>query len=74
MDRQPIIICYTAHLDENQQKVAAAVGFDMIIQGMITREIMKDIIELTCKRKELFDNYAKLLLQNMSQGKKYTRK
>ena len=46
----------------------------MIVQGMITREIMQDIVDLSDKKQEIFDDYVKLIHQNVDKVVKSTGK
>ena len=46
----------------------------MIVQGMITREIMQDIVDLSDKKQEIFGDYVKLMHQNVDKVVKSTGK
>ena len=45
--------------------MAEDAGFDMIINGMLTREILQDIVDLSYEKQKLFDDYVQLLDQNL---------
>ena len=63
LDRQPLIICYTAHLDHNQLNIAKDAGFDMVVEGRITKDLIEEILYVLNKRQKLFDDYAQLYEQ-----------
>ena len=48
-------------MDENNEKIAKEAGFDLIVEGMITKAIMEDIVFMASKKQKLFADYVKLL-------------
>lgn len=58
INRQPLIVCNSSYLDESEELLAEKVGFDIIVTGIMSQQVLKELVHLARRKQEMFDNYA----------------